>query len=226
MKCRICNHDTRAIWDRQFQMDYFYCSHCAFLAGDDAKIVTVEREKEEYLTHNNSIRNEGYVNMFRNFVKKAILPHFDLGTGAPRYRALDYGCGPGDCVLGHVLEESGFDVEVYDLYFAHEPKCLETQYHLVTCTEVLEHLENPLAGLELLRDRLLPGGILAVMTLFHPILGNDGVGEDTFRNWWYRRDVTHISFFRPPTLAYMAEKIGLTMLMDDGRNTAAFKKAE
>ena len=145
-------------------------------------------EKRLYCNHNNSFANEGYVRMFRKFIDDFIEPY----SGEMK-TALDFGSGPGP-VLATLLREHGMDVDIYDVYFSPEKSYENKTYDLITCTEVLEHLKDPLPTLRLLVDHLNSQGILAVTTMFHP-----GVGEE-FQNWWYRRDRTHICFYTNRTL--------------------------
>jgi hypothetical protein len=49
---------------------------------------------------------------------------------------------------------------------------------------------------------LAPGGILGVMTMFHP-------GEGSFADWWYRRDPTHVCFYNEATMRWIGERYGL-----------------
>jgi 2-polyprenyl-3-methyl-5-hydroxy-6-metoxy-1,4-benzoquinol methylase len=102
-------------------------------------------------------------------------------------------------------------------------------YDLITCTEVLEHLKDPLETLRMLKDRLNPGGILAVMTLFHPVYDISSTPdplpcEKVFKAWWYRRDPTHISFFRPETFYHAARLLDMTILIMDEKNTVSYRK--
>lgn len=189
---------------------------------DESEILPPGKEKIEYLTHNNTLENKGYVNMFREFIKKTITPYLDIKNNK---RALDFGSGPGpDWVLAHLLIEEGVKVEIYDAYFAPEKVYIDKTYDLITCTEVLEHLKEPLETLKLLKKHLKSNDILALMTLFHPIKGENLEGEEQFQQWWYRRDVTHASFFRPKTFQYIANLLGMSLLMIDERNSISLQK--
>jgi len=223
--CKICSHEVRTVFDRQFKVDYYFCPHCEFLFMDETAMVSPEREKAEYSTHQNTLDNEGYVNRFREFLKKAVIPfQTNPGPGGKR-TALDFGSGPGDCVMAHVLrEERGYDVDIYDVYFAPEKVYTDNTYDLITCTEVLEHLKDPMETLRLLKRHLKPNGILALMTLFHPITENNPEGEEMFQQWWYRRDITHIGFFRPKTFRFIAHLLEMKLLMMDEWNAVTFQK--
>lgn len=223
-KCKICGHGVKAVYDRQFKKNYYLCNHCRFLFMDESKIPTAEREKAEYLTHQNTLDNDGYVNMLRTFTRKAIIPFQKKPDRGGTLKALDFGSGPGDCVLSHILrEELGYDVDIYDVFFSPGKVYTDKTYDLITCTEVSEHLQNPLDTLTLLKNLLKPGGILALTTLFHPIDKENPGGEEMFQQWWYRRDVTHIGFFRPETFRFIARLLEMEILVMDERNTVSMR---
>jgi SAM-dependent methyltransferase len=221
--CKICSGSVRTICYHQSDVNYYYCSNCKFLFLDDKKILPVEQEQERYLRHTNTLEDTGYVDMLKTFIDKSITPfHPNIKT------ALDFGSGPGP-VLSQLLREMGYETDIYDIYFAPERVYPGKTYDLVTCTEVLEHLKTPLETMRMLKDRLNPGGIFAVMTLFHPVYELSSTAdqlpcEKFFEAWWYRRDPTHISFFRPETFYYIAKSLDLTILMMDQKNTVSFRK--
>lgn len=206
ISCKICPSKVRPIYDQQYDHNYYCCDNCEFIFLDERKIISPEKEKKEYSFHENSFDNEGYVNMFREFIAKAIRPH-----KSKIKTALDFGSGPGP-VLAGLLRQEGFKVDVYDKYFAPEKVYLNKKYDLITATEVFEHLSDPLTTLKLLKSHLNENGILAIMTLFHQ--NND----EHFKNWWYRRDSTHISFYTPKTFEYMADLLGMKVLLVDEKN--------
>ncbi|UPT74846.1 MAG: class I SAM-dependent methyltransferase [Elusimicrobiota bacterium] len=90
-------------------------------------------------------------------------------------------------------------------------------YAFVTCTEVAEHLRRPAETFARLDALLAPGGILGVLT---STLEDDAA----FPGWWYRRDPTHIAFYRPETLAWIARARGWA-LERPSRDAALFTKA-
>lgn len=104
----------------------------------------------------------------------------------------------------------------YDPFFFPDESLLSRRYDFVVCTEVLEHLRRPDEALATLDRILKPGGRLGVMT---------GVLEDdaTFRDWWYRRDFTHIAFYRPETLEFIARERNWVFARPS-RDVALFQK--
>ncbi|UMZ72925.1 class I SAM-dependent methyltransferase [Natranaerofaba carboxydovora] len=218
-RCKICDNYTDAWIDEQFGIDYYYCNYCKIIFMDENSVVSSDKEIEVYNQHDNNLENKGYVKMFENFIDKAILPYYQKKNKKAENikKALDFGCGPGP-VLAVLLRQQGFEVDIYDIYFAPEKVYENKTYDLITSTEVFEHLMDPLETCKLLTKHLKEDGILAIMTLFHP----ESIKK--FNNWWYRRDPTHISFYRPETFEVMADKLGLEVLDYDDKNTLVMKK--
>lgn len=104
--------------------------------------------------------------------------------GTTSFSILDYGCGTGDHVT-YPLACRGYPVLGMDM---HEPSIEEAQrryplpnlvfraghleslireglrFDLIVCSEVLEHLHQPLEGLRLMRQLLKPKGALIITT--------------------------------------------------------------
>ncbi|MFH1386552.1 MAG: class I SAM-dependent methyltransferase [bacterium] len=204
--CKICSQKTRIIFDRQYEHNYYYCANCEFIFLDESKIISPAQEKKEYSFHHNSLENEGYVQMFRDFINQAIKP-----SRSGKTTALDFGSGP-EPVLAELLRLEGFETDIYDKYFAPEMADQNKKYDLITATEVFEHLADPLSTLKQLKPLLNKNGILALMTLFHQ--NND----EHFKAWWYRRDATHIAFYTPKTFHCLAALLNMKVKMSDQKN--------
>jgi 2-polyprenyl-3-methyl-5-hydroxy-6-metoxy-1,4-benzoquinol methylase len=187
---------------------YHECASCEWIALDESHFLSPEEQKQRYLQHENTEQNTGYVEMFEDFAKTCIEPFAKKGS-----LILDYGCGP-EPVLANLLSRRGYEVETYDVFFQPDNGALLKKYDVIVLTEVLEHLTYPRKVLEDLTDLLNPGGVLALMTLFHP------VDHQGFGKWWYRRDKTHVTFYTVKTLEKMALVLGLTLLFSDHKRTA------
>ncbi|MFN3627775.1 MAG: class I SAM-dependent methyltransferase [Parvibaculum sp.] len=148
--------------------------------------------------HYRQHRNESGDVRYREFLSRVTNPLLEvLG---PHSRGLDYGCGPGPA-LAALLTEAGHHVRLYDPLFCPDDDALSQQYDFITCTEVIEHFHNP--AIEFRRfDRLLrPGGWLGLMTCFQ-------TDDKRFADWWYRKDPTHVVFYRETTLCFLAAHHG------------------
>ncbi len=195
--CPVCENGEL----RQFQQVrdtlYHRCPVCEATVMDASDWLTPEQERAVYDLHDNDPDDPGY----RRFLSKLTTPLLDrLPAGA---HGLDFGCGPGPA-LARMMEEAGMTVSLYDPFFYPQPATLEQRYDFVTCTEVVEHLHQPGAVFRQLDRLVKPGGWLGVMTCFQ-------TEDSKFANWHYRRDPTHVVFYREATMAWLAEKLGWTM---------------
>lgn len=208
-KCLLCQSTST-----DFSCDgkiYFHCPECDLIFLDPFFRPPREEEKKRYESHQNSLDNEGYVEMFEKFMEKAVLPFF-----SPPCLALDFGCGP-EPVLKVLLERKGITTEIYDPFFAPKKFSSKNKYDLITCTEVLEHVFEPLKTWDFFLNHLKKEGCLSLMTLLHP-------SPDKFREWWYKNDLTHVTFYSLKTFQWIENKFPLKILYTDNKNTLVMKK--
>ncbi|MBE0450333.1 MAG: methyltransferase domain-containing protein [Clostridia bacterium] len=212
MSCKICGNETRKMEVTKDCIIYHYCDQCEFISKDSNYYVTEEQELLIYNRHNNSIHDETYVAYFRNFINKTILKYKSEGT-----KGLDFGSGP-EPVLSELLKRDyGYEMDIYDKFYAPEKTFEGNCYDLVTSTEVIEHLDDPIEYFRLFVRLLEKDGILAVMTQFHP---KDDV---KFAGWHYRRDPSHISFYTPETIRWIADLVGLEVVFIDRHKNITLK---
>ena len=173
---------------------YYRCLRCeaTFLPSTQHPAPGVECA--EYALHCNDPADLGY----RRFLDRLARPL--LARLAPGSAGLDYGCGPGP-VLADMLRAAGHDMALYDPFFAADGAVLKRTYDFVTCTEVVEHFHDPAAEFARLDALLKPGGWLAVMTCFQ-------TDDARFAGWHYRRDPTHVVFYREATFHFLAARFG------------------
>lgn len=206
--CPLCGGTARPFFSGGGR-DYLRCGTCALTFLEPSQRADPARERARYAEHNNDPRDPGY----REFLDRLLAPL--AAALRPGAEGLDYGCGPGP-TASMMMRERGFQSSDYDPYFFNETQLLVRAYDFVVCTEVLEHLRGPAEDLARLDGLLKPGGILGVMT---------GVLEEdaAFSSWWYRNDFTHIAFYRPETLAWIAARFGWS-LTRPSRDAALFRK--
>lgn len=190
--------------------DFLRCGTCALTFVPAEQHQDPEDERARYATHQNSPADKGY----RDFLDRLLAPL--AARLAPRARGLDFGSGPGP-TASVMMRERGFIMRDYDPFFAPNDAPLRDTYDFVICTEVVEHFRRPAEHYKTLDALLEPGGALGVLT---------GVLEDdaAFPAWWYHRDATHIAFYRPETLAWVARRFGWT-IDRPSRDAAIFLKA-
>jgi 2-polyprenyl-3-methyl-5-hydroxy-6-metoxy-1,4-benzoquinol methylase len=115
-----------------------------------------------------------------------------------------------------MLREAGHSVALYDPFFHPDTSPLQTRHDFITCTEVIEHFHAPAQEFRRLDALLQPGGWLALMTCFQ-------TDDARFAQWHYRRDPTHVVFYREGTLAHLARRHGWRMEVPT-RNVALMHK--
>lgn len=173
---------------------YFRCPECHLRFLDPAARPDAVAEHAHYLHHENEVNDPRY----RAFLSRLADPLLDVLEADSE--GLDYGCGPGPA-LAAMLREAGHRVAVYDPFFANDWSVLELQYDFLTCTEVAEHFHDPAAEFERMNRMLRPGGCLGVMTCFQ-------TDDDRFAAWHYRKDPTHVVFYREETFHWISRKFG------------------
>lgn len=212
MKCKICSGLVTTFFDPRMGCDTYHCEACQFIFKDAAAYVAPDRELKQYNQHNNTIDSPGYVEMFEAYIERCITPYKSrIET------VLEFGSGPGP-VLSQLLEKHGFHVEIYDKFFSPEPVYEGKQYDLITATEVIEHIDDPVGIMRFFHTHLKPGGYLALMTQFHT---NEIA---TYLKWWYRADPTHICFFRPETFKVLGDISSFSVIDADPKKLVVLRK--
>jgi cyclopropane fatty-acyl-phospholipid synthase-like methyltransferase len=149
-------------------------------------------EKARYDLHTNSSEDEGY-RKYLTKVSDPVIKRLDKGA-----HGLDFGSGPGP-TLSLIFEEAGFDMKIYDHFYAKYEEVLESKYDFITSTEVVEHLYEPKAVLDKLWSLLNKNALLCILTQLYP-------DQEAFSSWYYKNDPTHVCFFSPKTLTWLADQ--------------------
>ncbi len=194
MRCPVCEGPDGRAFQVIGERAYGRCTRCeaTFLFPEHRP--SRQAERAEYELHRNTGDDAGY----RAFLSQVATPL--LQRLAPGRSGLDYGCGPGP-VLATMLREAGHTVALYDPFFHPDQAALATLHDFITCTEVAEHFHQPAAEFRRLDAMLRPGGWLALMTRFQ-------TDDARFAQWHYRRDPTHVVFYRETTLRWLAQHHG------------------
>ena len=193
-RCPVCRAASPAAFGLYDAKQYWRCDTCGARGLNPAHYPDAAAERAEYDRHENDLDDPGY----RRFLDRLAAPL--LARLAPGARGLDYGCGPGPA-LALMLREAGHEVATYDPFYAPDPAPLADTYDFITCTEVAEHFHRPAEEFDRLGAMLRPGGLLAVMTCFQ-------TDDARFNGWHYRKDPTHVVFYRAETFAVIAAARG------------------
>ncbi len=208
--CPVCEWVPPQFFREVEHRRYWRCPYCHATYLDRAQLPDGATELDCYRYHRNDPDDPRY----RRFLLPAFYALVDrLGGGA--LEGLDYGSGNGSAMAA-MLEEVGYRVTLYDPYFRPDAAALERQYDFITCTEVVEHFHEPGREFDRLNRLLKPGGWLVVLTTF--------LTEDAwFAQWHYRRDPTHVIFYKPPTFRCIAAMRRWTCDFPAG-NVALFRR--
>ena len=190
--CPLCGADKSIFFHSDGFRDYYRCSQCNLIYIPPSEYLSKEAELAEYNKHQNSPEDKGY----RKFLGRLFIPL------SSRLRSdslgLDFGCGPGP-TLSVMFEEAGYNMRIYDPFYAPEKSVLNNKYDFITATEVVEHLHRPAFELNLLWSILKPGGWLGIMTKL-------ALDKEAFSKWHYKDDPTHVCFFSKETMEWQALK--------------------
>lgn len=193
-QCPVCAESVVRFFLAVGELRYWRCPHCLATLLEPRQRLTLGDERAEYRLHRNDPADAGY----RAFLARLAEPL--LARLAPASEGLDFGCGPGPA-LSAMLRHAGHRMRDYDPAFAPDPAALTRNYDFIACTEVFEHLHQPARELDLLERLLRPCGVLAVMTSFQ-------TDDARFADWQYRRDPTHVVFYRRRTFEVLARARG------------------
>ncbi len=188
-RCNVCRSPKPNLFLKLGALVYWECHICGAKFLDPKNYVSINYEKKHYLKHNNSTTDINY----KAFLLKLIEPMIDkISTNDI---GLDYGCGFAPA-LANILKSNGFKVELYDPFFFPNKEVLLKKYNFITCSEVVEHFFNPYEEFDKINDLLDNNAWFGVMTTFLP-------KNDQFENWYYRRDPTHVVFYKKQTFQHI-----------------------
>ncbi|MHB8788321.1 MAG: class I SAM-dependent methyltransferase [Desulfobulbaceae bacterium] len=193
-RCIVCEKFTAVFFVSVDGYRYLHCRVCMAVYLDPAQRLSANEEYARYCQHQNTLYDPEY----RHFLSKLSVPL--LKKVPPGSKGLDFGCGPGPA-LALMLREAGHRMRLFDVFFYPDPTPLDDLYDFITCTETIEHLHHPAETFARFDKMLRPGGWLAVMTCFL-------LDDSRFLSWHYRRDPTHVVFYRAATLRYIAGQFG------------------
>lgn len=200
MTCLLCGSiNTNSILEKNDAdlgvRKYVECGNCCLVFLKPKYFLTKIEEKKRYDHHENSPEDKNYV----RFLQRLTDPL--LGKIKPGAAGLDYGCGPGPAI-SFILGRHGIDVKNYDPIYFRDESLLGGSYDFVTCSEVVEHFFKPKEEFIKLKSLIKRGGILGIMTQFRR-------KEDSFEEWWYHKDPTHVCFYNHETFLWLGGWLGL-----------------
>jgi hypothetical protein len=193
--CPLCSAQESELLYRStrknLQRDYLHCPVCDLVFVPPEFHLEASLEKARYSQHNNNVEDAVY-RAFLSRLWDVLEPKLQAGAVG-----LDYGCGPGPA-LAAMIGEAGYDICVYDPFFAPDKAVLSAEYDFITCSEAIEHFAHPLDEFKTFAKLLKIQGVLGIMT---------GMLDswDDFADWHYPHDDTHIVFYSAKTMEWIAQ---------------------
>jgi hypothetical protein len=194
MHCPLCRHDRHLPYHQDAHRPYRQCEHCRLVFVPPEYRLAPDAERAYYDLHRNDPCDSGY----RNFLARLFAPLRER-VPAPA-QGLDFGSGPGP-TLSLMFREAGYEMAIYDPYYAADTTLLQRQYDFITASEVVEHLYAPGEELARLQALLRPGGWLGLMTKLV-------IDQTAFSRWHYTHDPTHVCFFSRETFVWWSRQSG------------------
>ena len=192
MNCVVCGSNLVEVFDIIDQKKYLECKICLAKFLDRVNLLSPAEEKIHYLTHQNNISDLRY----RKFLSKLSIPlQTKLSKNA---EGLDYGCGHGPALVDMFRSER-FPMDLYDPFFFPNEFIFSKEYDFISCTETIEHFFAPSKEFNTLNSLLKDKGWLGIMTSFM-------TKDKFFKNWYYRKDPTHVVFYCEKTFDVIAQQ--------------------
>ncbi len=117
--------------------------------------------------------------------------------------SLDYGCGQIH-ELSNIMNLNNQKCYYYDLYYFNEFK--DIKYDNIILIEVFEHIDDIYNLLLNLKNNLNKNGRIIIMTERIP---------DDINNWWYLRDLTHVSFVSNKTMEMLKDLLNFKLIIKE-----------
>lgn len=189
--CRLCHATATFFYSNS--RPFFICPTCGLIFSDNP--LSNEVCEEHYCKqHDTEFDYSGYAQKILTLV----------GNRVALTRILDFGSGAGR--LAEAFRNMGYAIDCYEPMVDGEFN-LERypyEYDLVIANEVIEHVSDIIDFFDTLNLVCRAGGILYISTLTSDSMINDPHHfTERFSTWWYKDDLTHISFFNLNTFEYI-----------------------
>ena len=192
--CILCKKEKIKNYCSSDLYSYLHCEKCDLVFVNPAERLPPTEEKERYDHHENDPNDPDY----RNFLSQLFTPLNQKLK--PHRHGLDYGSGPGP-TLSVMFREAGHTMDIFDPFYANDPSIFDNEYDFITTTETVEHFYQPGKEFSRLWKLLKTGGTLGIMTHLRP-------KKESFKDWYYIREDTHVAFYSEKTFRWLADHLG------------------
>lgn len=194
MHCRVCKTGSTLIFNDH--RSFFKCPSCSLIFTQSSvdKASEEKHYKQQWKDQGENFWKDS-VDVFLSVVQRYRTPH----------KILDFGSGSGG--LTKELQNRGFDVTPIEpmIHGYLKDQNFPNKFDVIVAIEVIEHLPNLWDELQEIEKVLTTEGIIVFTTQLTNRFINTEPEKESFRNWVYKDDQTHVSFFCNKTLFVMAE---------------------
>ena len=203
-KCKVCGAKSVYFGDadvlRKLRVQYFRCPRCGFM----------QTETPYWLdeAYSSAIASQDVGIMFRNLMNREVTSAVINLLFSSTTSCLDFGAGHGMFV--RLMRDKGFNFFWSDLHasndYARGFECENgATYEFLTSFEVMEHLVDPISGLEEMMN-LSENVFVSTCLVPEP--------APVLADWWYYVPMTgqHISFYTKESLNLLAARFGKHLL--------------
>ncbi|MBI5637924.1 MAG: class I SAM-dependent methyltransferase [Nitrospinae bacterium] len=195
--CRVCNRASEVFY--RDARTFYRCGNCSLIFTNETA-PPPEQEKHYKSQWGNQQSEfwkeqaEAILQIIRRYHEPRHILDFGAGSGALtdelRKRGLD--CTPLEPMLHGFLKDQK--------YFH--------KFDVIVGVEVIEHLPNLWDELREMEKVLAPGGIMLFTTLLTEAFINAPDAAARFKEWWYKDDQTHVTFFGYRSLEVLGDIAG------------------
>jgi hypothetical protein len=188
--------------------EYRRCTNCKLIYTSIKYQQSKSQQKKHNEAHANGIDNAVYVKFLETAIEPA-LPYLEND-----HVGLDFGNGK-DTTLSEMLADKGITCQPFNPLQASE--LMASEYDFVFSTEYFEHSFLPAKELKKIKGILKLGGYLIVLTALY---------KDTtqFKNWYYPKDPTRVSFFHSSSFDFICKKFGFTVVSSNDTSVVVLQK--
>lgn len=199
MNCPLCSQSEVSLFLKEKRRDFFICNYCSLVFVPRDQIVSEELERARYEAHDNSDQNEDYKSYIFN-IAQVISKNLSYGLNG-----LDFGSGK-TTLMADFFKANGYPMDSYDIFFQPDSSVLEKKFDFIVMSEVIEHLRYPKKEVLKIAGMLKDKGYLFIKTKLLP------ANVEDFKNWFYKRDLTHVQFFSFKSFEIFSEKFGMSKM--------------
>lgn len=181
--CRICN--TPAFLVFEDIRSFYACKNCRLIFTEN--ILSLYETKKHY---------QGQYVTIVDWHKEAGALLEIVSFAVTPQKIFDFGSGSG--ALTAAFRSMGLEVGNYEpmLHGEFRAEYYADDYDLVILNEVIEHVEDVMQLIYNVSSITKPGSVIFISTrMTDEIINDHGKFQETFSNWWYKDDLTHVSFF-------------------------------